>query len=292
MEDRPGQSINSNDHHLSRVEDLSGPTRGIEAAKRRRETLLLQHDPTATSNQHLALDPFIVIPQPGHVHSMTATPCMSYLLTGSEDGYVRLYDFWASANGKNMLSTQQRSMATLGEGVNKGGVVKGYYRNEAEMEQVVGDSEEDAQAGGPALPWMQNAPSQSTRETIKVKKMQPVYSMAVQSDGLWAASGTESGVINLATLRHDPGKIVHTFDTTERHVKPVSALLLTTDEQYMFSGSWDKQIKVGLTRYFFTTFARHAHYTLLDSNGISTLAKSFDHLHRTRAPSPLSNSSH
>jgi len=144
-------------------------------------------------NQHLLLDPFIVIPQPGHVHSLTATPCMSYLLTGSEDGYVRAYDFWASANGKNMLSTQQRAMATLGEGVNKGGVIKGYYKNEVEIEEVVGEEEEPPQNDGPALPWLQTAAqtTKATKEVIKIKKMQPVHSLAVQGDGLWSLSGTE-----------------------------------------------------------------------------------------------------
>lgn len=145
-------------------------------------------------DQYLLLDPFIVIPQPGHVHSLAATPCMSYLLTGSEDGYVRTYDFWASANGKNMLSTQQRAMATLGEGVNKGGVVKGYYKNEVEIEEVVGEEEEEPpQDNGPALPWLQTAsqPAKPAKEIVKTRKMQPVHSLAVQGDGLWALSGTE-----------------------------------------------------------------------------------------------------
>jgi transcriptional activator SPT8 len=138
-----------------------------------------------TMDQHLLLDPFIVIPQPGHVHSLAATPCMSYLLTGSEDGYVRTYDFWASANGKNMLSTQQRAMATLGEGVNKGGVVKGYYKNDVEIEEVVGEEEEE--------PPLQTAsqPAKPAKEIVKTRKMQPVHSLAVQGDGLWALSGTE-----------------------------------------------------------------------------------------------------
>jgi len=150
--------------------------------------------PTSESlTQHLVLDPFIVIPQPGHVHSLTATPCMSYLLTGSEDGYVRAYDFWASANGKNMLSTQQRAMATLGEGVNKGGVIRGYYKNEVEVEEVVEDEEEQPENAGPALPWMQAAAeaSKAKKEVTKIRKMQPVHSLAVQGDALWAVSGTE-----------------------------------------------------------------------------------------------------
>jgi len=163
---------------------------GIPPSVQRRQLFI----PTPESlTQHLVLDPFIVIPQPGHVHSLTATPCMSYLLTGSEDGYVRAYDFWASANGKNMLSTQQRAMATLGEGVNKGGVIRGYYKNEVEIEEVVEDEEEQPENSGPALPWMQAAAeaSRAKKEVTKIRKMQPVHSLAVQGDALWAVSGTE-----------------------------------------------------------------------------------------------------
>lgn len=51
-------------------------------------------------------------------------------------------------------------------------------------------------------------------------------------------------MINLTTVRHDPGKIVHVFDTPDRHTKAVSALLLTNDEQHLVSGGWDNQVKV------------------------------------------------
>ena len=57
-------------------------------------------------------------------------------------------------------------------------------------------------------------------------------------------SEIQAGHINLTTLRHDPGKIVHVFDTPDRHSKPVSQLLLTSDEQHMISGGWDNHVKV------------------------------------------------
>ena len=56
----------------------------------------------------------------------------------------------------------------------------------------------------------------------------------------------QAGLINLTTLRHDPGKIVHVFDTPDRHIKPVSQLLLTSDEQHMISGGWDNHVKVSV----------------------------------------------
>jgi hypothetical protein len=52
-------------------------------------------------------------------------------------------------------------------------------------------------------------------------------------------------MINLTTIRHDPGRIVYVFDTPERHTKPVSVLLLGNDEQHLISGGWDNQVKVG-----------------------------------------------
>jgi len=39
---------------------------------------------------------------------MAATQCMRWVFTGSEDGYVRKYDFFASMNGKTLLTATQR----------------------------------------------------------------------------------------------------------------------------------------------------------------------------------------
>lgn len=163
-------------------------------ACRARLRLLLPPPPSPSSTSaHLALDPIIVIPHPGHVHSLAATPCLTYLLTGSSDGYVRVYDFWSSANGKNLLTVQQRGVANLGEGVNKGPVVRGYWKNEVEVEEVVGGEEKGEKAEGEELlPWM--VAENEKRERVRVKKMQPVHSMAVQSEGLWAVTGTDVSV--------------------------------------------------------------------------------------------------
>jgi transcriptional activator SPT8 len=88
--------------------------------------------------------------------------CSSYLLTGSQDGHIRAYDPWSSANGMQTMTAQQRSVVGLGESINKAGVFRGWWNNEVES-----GSGEDA--------W---------------KGLEPVYSLACQSDALWAASGT------------------------------------------------------------------------------------------------------
>jgi hypothetical protein len=91
--------------------------------------------------------------------------CSSYLLTGSQDGHIRAYDPWSSANGMQTMTAQQRSVVGLGESINKAGVFRGWWNNEVES-----GSGEDA--------W---------------KGLEPVYSLACQSDALWAASGTRVG---------------------------------------------------------------------------------------------------
>ncbi|PVU90148.1 hypothetical protein BB559_004768 [Furculomyces boomerangus] len=69
--------------------------------------------------------------------------------------------------------------------------------------------------------------------------LSPVYSMAVQSEGLWLLSGKKSGDIGLWSIRHDEGRCIHNL---KRHREPVSTLKLTPDEYGLVSGSWDKNV--------------------------------------------------
>jgi len=67
----------------------------------------------------------------------------------------------------------------------------------------------------------------------------PVHALACHRDGLWGMSGTESGNINLFTVRHACGKIHHVF---RKHKAPVSALVLADKDRTMISGSWDRGV--------------------------------------------------
>jgi len=58
----------------------------------------------------------------------------------------------------------------------------------------------------------------------------------MHSDALWALAGTDSGPINLFTVRHDPGRLCHTL---VGHRDLVSSLALNHDEKSLFSASWD-----------------------------------------------------
>ena len=69
--------------------------------------------------------------------------------------------------------------------------------------------------------------------------LSPVYSLAVQSQGLWLLSGLDSGGINLQSVRHDEGKRIACL---RKHTSAVSVLTLPQDEKSLLSGSWDKNV--------------------------------------------------
>ena len=51
----------------------------------------------------------------------------------------------------------------------------------------------------------------------------------------------QSGGINLQTVRHDEGKVLHCL---KKHTSAVSVLQLGHDEQFVLSGGWDRQVHV------------------------------------------------
>lgn len=67
----------------------------------------------------------------------------------------------------------------------------------------------------------------------------PIYSLAIQQESLWGLSGTESGNINLYSLRHEPGQLRHVL---RRHTAAVSAMALTNDDTDLISGGWDRSV--------------------------------------------------
>ena len=69
--------------------------------------------------------------------------------------------------------------------------------------------------------------------------LSPVYSLAVQNQGLWLLSGLESGGIRLQSIRHEEGKEIAML---RKHTSAVSVLTLSADEKSLLSGSWDKQM--------------------------------------------------
>ena len=67
--------------------------------------------------------------------------------------------------------------------------------------------------------------------------LSPVYSLAVHHQALWLLSGTETGAINLQSVRHDEGKRITSL---WKHSSAVSVMVLSQDQNSFLSGSWDK----------------------------------------------------
>jgi transcriptional activator SPT8 len=122
-----------------------------------------------------SIDPICAYPHPVATHSLAGSRCMSHLLTGSDDGYIRDYDFYAGCNGKVLLTAPQRQHCGLGEGVMKGGVLRMWWENPS--------GEGGAQhSGGDVTPAPTNV--------LEGGFPSPVYCMTLHSDALWGLSGT------------------------------------------------------------------------------------------------------
>lgn len=55
------------------------------------------------------------------------------------------------------------------------------------------------------------------------------------------AENSKSGPINLSSLRHSPGHLVHTL---KGHTNVVSCMTLLPEEKGFISGSWDGTVRV------------------------------------------------
>ncbi|KAL1944457.1 hypothetical protein VTO73DRAFT_2887 [Trametes versicolor] len=152
------------------------------------------------------------IPHPCATHALASTPCMTHLITGSDDGYIRDYDLFSAVNGKVFLTAPQRQHCGVIEGIMKAGQIRCWWEN--------------------ALPAINPDNTLAGGDT----SLYPVYSLAMQSDALWALSGSDQGHVSLFTVRHSPGRLCHVMPG---HRGPVSALALAHDEKSFFSAGWD-----------------------------------------------------
>lgn len=144
--------------------------RSPSPAARRRQSLRYIVNHQLPQPRSFTVEALCALPHPGPVHSLTSSMCMSHLLTGSDDGYIRDYDIFTALNGKTFLSAPQRHHASVVEGLMKAGQLYCWWENPAPpgMKKVNGTTPVDETAG-PA----------------------PVYSMAMHSDALWALGGSD-----------------------------------------------------------------------------------------------------
>lgn len=154
--------------------------------------------------------PTIAAPHATSINAATATPDLRWVFSGGADGYIRKFNWADTAMGKSMLTVAQKHPFV--DSVVKAGVLSSYWENE--------DSHPKSSSAD------NSAPS-------------PVYSLATHSEGLWLLSGTESGGINLQSVRHDEGKQIACL---KQHTSAVSVLKLSKDERSVLSGSWDKNV--------------------------------------------------
>ena len=167
----------------------------------------------ALTAQAYDIVPTMAAPQGTSINAITATPDMRWVFSGGTDGYVRMYNWVETANGKVPLTVAQKHPFV--DSVMKAGSLLTYWENEETM--------------------LRTPPTRSEEG----KWTSPVYSLAVQHQALWLLSGLESGGINLQTCRHQAGTVITTL---KEHTSAVSVLNLSSDENSLLSGSWDKNV--------------------------------------------------
>jgi transcriptional activator SPT8 len=197
------------------------------------ESILIPKRPTVRPEALAAttydIVPTIAAPQSTSINAVTATADMRWVFSGGSDGYIRKYNWVDSVNSRLMLTVAQRHPFV--DSVVKAGVMMAYWEN-----------------------WDSSTRSTSTQGSENAPTLSPVYSLAVQNQGLWLLAGTDSGNIRLQSSRHDEGKEIALL---QKHTSAVSVLTLSSDERSLLSGSWDKcvldwDLDVGTVR---TTFS-------------------------------------
>ncbi|KAG9287945.1 hypothetical protein G9A89_017540 [Geosiphon pyriformis] len=214
------------------------------------------HRPQPNAKEYKTYDivPLVAAIHGCNIYSLDATRNMRWIFTGGDDGYIRKYDFFASMNGKQLLTQNQKHAQV--ESVQKAGVFLSYWKNEEPLPSIPVTVPTPAATPGPSpvVVKLENSNGPVNGTTIEEgivqpeivpdppnldPKLSPVYSLAVQSEALWLLSGLESGGINLFTVRHEEGRCHHVL---KEHNGPVSILKITKDETKFISGSWDKQV--------------------------------------------------
>ena len=158
--------------------------------------------------------PTIAAPQSTSINAITATADIRWVFSGGSDGYIRKYNWVDTVNSKLMLTVAQRHPFV--DSVVKAAVLMAYWEN-----------------------WDSSSRNLLSQTSDDVTILSPVYSLAVQNQGLWLLAGTESGNIRLQSIRHDEGKEIALL---QRHTSAVSVLTLSSDEKSLLSGSWDKSV--------------------------------------------------
>ncbi|KAH3672121.1 hypothetical protein WICPIJ_010165, partial [Wickerhamomyces pijperi] len=181
---------------------------------------MLNHVKTLRTHASLAsqynIIPQVAIPYASAIHSVAFSQSGRYLFMGGEDGFIRKYDTFQSIDGEAQLTAAQRHSVV--DSVTNGGALLSYWENE--------------------IPFKKSTLGTGKKDHYDMK-LSPVYSLAVQSQGMWLLSGLANGGVNLQSLRHQEGTIVHHW---KQHTNIISDVLLNGDETKFITGGWDMKI--------------------------------------------------
>ncbi|KAG0184796.1 Transcription factor spt8 [Apophysomyces sp. BC1034] len=107
-------------------EVLSLPPPPNQLPPKRRLDLQLQ--PNTANCKSYDCVPHAAAVHPSPIYSLATTRCYRWVFTGSEDGYIRKWDFFASINGKTSLTQVQRHHYV--DSVTMAGVLSSWWENE------------------------------------------------------------------------------------------------------------------------------------------------------------------
>jgi hypothetical protein len=140
--------------------------RSLSPAQMRKNKLRFSSGSSFSTPGSYTVEAVCAIAHPAPTHALASSFCMSHLLTGSDDGYIRDYDVFAAVNGKSFLTAPQRHHCGVVEGIMKAGQIRSWWEN-PDMSRFNGPTP------------VSDDPSIS-----------PVYSLLMHSDALWALAGS------------------------------------------------------------------------------------------------------
>ncbi|KAI8086504.1 WD40-repeat-containing domain protein [Halteromyces radiatus] len=237
---------NSEDGEVMEQEDLldQPSTQGSPAPQQdilTKRNIHYQLHPDAIHCKFYDIVPIASAVHPNAIYSVATTRCFRWVLTGSDDGFIRKWDFFASMNGKTPLTQAHRHH--LVDSVTNSGVLSSWWENEEQPEPIIktepGETTESSEDMATTQPSRPITTSSVTSSYATEPRLSPAFSMDMQSEALWSVQGMESGAIQLITVRHEEGKCHHVF---RKHTAPVSVLRIVPDETGIISGSWDKNV--------------------------------------------------
>ena len=141
--------------------------RSLSPATKRKRAIAFPLGPNAPSYRACVVEAVCAIAHPVPIHSLASSFCLTHLLTGADDGYIRNYDIFTAVNGKNFLTAPQRHHSGVVEGILKSGQLRFWWENPTPAGPSEGSSAEEEMS------------------------LSPVYSLAMHSDALWALAGND-----------------------------------------------------------------------------------------------------